>query len=129
MAIETGVVLDLDNKPIFWHCPQNRGTAILPDSRELWDVIWENRANISGFAHTHPFHCGAPAPSGTDITTFIAIEKALGKRLDWWILSLDNVCLVKWLGPDEKVYVRYTTEGPEPEWAVELRKLSELSET
>ena len=92
--MEAGVLLDWDGKPIYWHLPKGRSVAYLPDSRDLWDVIWENRKNISGFAHSHP-GSGLPSPSHTDLTTFSGIELAIGRRLDWWIISSDRVILAR----------------------------------
>jgi len=94
MSIETGVVLNLHGEPIYWHVPAERSFAFLPDSRDLWDVLWSRRDEVGGFAHTHPGE-GMPAPSSTDVTTFGAIESGLGKCLDWWILSSD--CYVHYL--------------------------------
>jgi len=123
MTIEAGVVLDLEGKPIFWHLPPGRTGGSLPDSSELWDVLWENRRRLSGFAHSHP-GAGEPGPSYTDVTTFQAIESALGRRIDWWITSSDHVALFRWVGPD-----KYSYQGilmrTEPDWANRLRELSQ----
>ena len=90
--MEAGVLLGVDNKVLHWHTPNERSGGALPDSRDLWDIIWENRAIVTGFAHTHP-GSGIPGPSYTDITTFIAVEKGLGKHLNWLILSSDSQVL------------------------------------
>ena len=106
MSIEAGVVLDLEWQPIYWHIPNDRSGASLPDSRDLWEVFWENRNNLSGFAHTHP-GSGQPGPSYTDVTTFAAVEAGLGRRLDWFILSSDKFVVVRWCGPDKLSYKSY----------------------
>lgn len=105
MSIEAGVVLDLKGEPLHWHLPPGRSVGGLPDSRRLWDVIWENRDNISGIAHSHPGK-GKPGPSYEDVTTFSAIEAALGRRLDWWIVSAGdcNTTLLRWVGPGKYTY-------------------------
>jgi len=95
MSIEAGVVLGQDNEVLYWHLPHTRSGGSLPDSRDLWDVLWENRGVVTGFAHTHPGN-GLPGPSYTDVTTFAAVEAGLGKRLDWWILSSDSFVLLRW---------------------------------
>lgn len=100
--IETGVVINKAGRPIHWHLPENRTSVSLPDSRDLWDVIWENRDNISGFAHSHP-GSGWPYPSVEDATTFRAIEKALGRRLDWWVISEDKVILCVAAGHEYRI--------------------------
>lgn len=119
---EAGVVLDKHGMPIYWHLPLIRTDTSLPDSPLLWVVIWANRTNLSGFAHTHP-GSGIPAPSNTDATTFAAIEAALGRRLDWWIASSTDIVLVQWsqtLG-DYNIQHVWTEALP---WVARLRKLS-----
>ena len=120
--MEVGVVIGADNQPIFWHLPENRTGGSLPDSRKLWDVLWENRGTLLGVAHSHPGD-GLPIYSYTDSTTFAAIESALGRRLDWWITSETHMILVRWVGPDRLSY-GITAVEVEPGWANELRKLS-----
>ena len=89
---EAAVVLDMDGKALYWHAPSGRSSAYIPDSQTLWDVMWENRAKIYGLAHVHPGG-GVQAPSLEDITTFSAVEEALGKKLDWWIATYDSLSL------------------------------------
>jgi proteasome lid subunit RPN8/RPN11 len=120
--IEAGVIIDLDGEPLHWHLPAGRTSASIPDSRELWDVLWTNRERIAGFAHTHP-GSGIPAPSHEDVTTFSAVELALGRRLDWWIASADRLAVVRWRGPDNYDYGTEPLEV-DPSWATELRRLS-----
>jgi hypothetical protein len=90
--MEAGVLLGVDNQAIHWHTPNDRSGGSLPDSSDLWQIIWENRAIVTGFAHTHP-GSGVPGPSYTDVTTFKAVESALGKQLNWFILSSDKQVL------------------------------------
>lgn len=122
MSVEAGVLLNLDCEPIYWHLPEGRHVGALPDSRELWCAIWERREDVLGFAHSHP-GLGEPEPSDEDLTTFAAIELALGKRLVWWISSRDQSVEVSWRGPGRLDYsaapVMY-----EPDWVSELRTLS-----
>ena len=138
MTIETGVVLDLAGQPLYWHLPPGRSMGGLPDSRNLWDVIWENRDIISGFAHSHP-GSGKPGPSHTDVTTFAAIEAALGRRLDWWIVSAEDeaLTLLRWAGviPGNKLNYSEPFDASQawaainktpPEW---IKKLCEASQT
>jgi hypothetical protein len=122
MSIEAGVLVDLDCEPIHWHLPEGRHTGALPDSRDLWEKIWSHREQVLGFAHSHP-GSGQPGPSYEDLTTFAAVESALGKRLVWWIASEDSFVELCWIGPGKLDY----DEGPamyEPEWMAELRNLS-----
>ena len=122
MTIETGVLVDWDCHPIHWHLPVDRSAVHLADSRDLWDVIWERRAEVLGFAHSHP-GMGIPAPSMEDLTTFSAVELALGRRLVWWITSGDEFIEISWTGPNKLSY----RSGPkmyDPEWLGKLRELS-----
>jgi len=67
------------------------------------DFALENRENLGGIAHTHPWH-GDSWPSGTDITTFAAVEAALGRRLVWPIVTLSEVKTFRWTGPGKYDY-------------------------
>ena len=135
--IEAGVVIDKAGEPIHWHLPPGRTAGSIPDTRQLWDVIWDNRDIIQGFAHSHP-GSGPPTPSQTDLGTFVAIEAALGKRLTWWITSSNRFLECRWHDSGLPAWGMhsYTTPigvkhhylgvvmMPEPEWAQELRRLS-----
>ncbi len=151
MSIEAGVVIDNEGQALFWHEPQNRTGGSLPDSSTPWDVLWNNRDNISGFAHSHPGY-GMPSPSYTDITTFAAVEAALGKRLLWPIISGDAIAVFEWCGPGKHDYqLIYSSRGvlnsmfvqdankaaslsliqpnyEEPPWVDELRKRSNFNQ-
>lgn len=116
---EAGVVIDLEGRPIFWHVPAGRSAGALPDSRLLWDVLWENRERLLGFAHTHPGG-GEPRPSGIDVSTFEAIEAALGKRLVWWIATSDELRAFRHA---EGEY-RGEALAVAPEWLAELNERS-----
>lgn len=134
MSLETGVVVGKDGRAIMWHVPEGRTAGSLPDSRGLWKCIWENRDELVGFAHSHPGR-GLPGPSQTDLTTFEAIEAALGKSLQWWICSEDRLVLVwkrqpNWVATD--VIANWQTmecgrnleHYEEPPWLGRLRWLS-----
>lgn len=124
---EACVVLDRNGHPIHWHLPGDRTVCAIPDSRSLWDVIWENRERLGGIAHTHP-GSGVPAPSHEDVTTFAAVEAALGRRLNWWIVSSDKYVLlhyVKTKVEDPHSYVSSEIPWiPQPEWVEDLRRAS-----
>lgn len=123
---EAGVIIDKNGKAIHWHVPGDRTVVALPDSRSLWDILWEHRENVLGFAHSHPGE-GIPGPSYTDVTTFSAIEAGLGRRLAWWIASSNALVLVRWLGPSPLTYGQVgVVISPEPDWVTELRRLSEV---
>ena len=123
--MEAGVLIGGDGKPAFWHLPEGRTGGSLPDSRRLWDVIWESRGSVRGFAHSHP-GSGVPGPSWEDVTTFAAVEGALGRRLTWWITSSDKMVACRWQGPGKHDYVGgEILRQDEPSWAAELRRVSE----
>lgn len=123
--IEVGAVISCEGSVLFWHLPEGRTWGSLPDSRTLWQVIWDTfkEGTLRGFAHSHP-GAGVPGPSYSDVTTFAAVEAALGKRLDWWITSSDHVVVLCWSGPD-KISYRSTIVTETPSWVAELRRLSQ----
>ena len=123
--IETGVVIDVEGRPVFWHLPAGRTGASLPDSPTLWNVLWDHHKSgvLLGFAHSHP-GSGIPGPSYTDVTTFAAIESALGRRLAWWITSSDHVIRLQWQGPEPYQYAATLITEP-PAWVDQLREVSE----
>ena len=123
--IEAGVVV-VGSEPIYWHLPEGRSAGSIPDSRDLWLVLWElRREERLGFAHSHP-GSGVPAPSHEDVTTFSAFELGLGRCILWWITSSDCVILARWQGPGKYEYNASLVE--EPEWAAKLRDYSKEKE-
>jgi len=132
--MEAGVVLTAGRvrygTPHYWHAPKGRSCGALPDSRDLWEVMWEVRGKLSGFAHSHPGG-GLPGPSSTDLSTFSAIEAGLGVRLAWWIISEDWTVLFTRNQRDKSLVEGYDPrwhvakgDPREPVWVPELRRLS-----
>ncbi len=124
MSIEAGVLISLSGDPLYWHLPERRTTVSLPDSKELWNHYWENRNNVLGFAHSHPGDDQNIFPSWEDITTFSAIEIALGKKLQWWIINKKYTVLCNFKGPDKYNYDVKLVDEDKLFWIKELRKLS-----
>jgi hypothetical protein len=125
MSIEAGVVIDDWGHPLHWHLPAGRDNGALPDSSDLWKILWANRDIIMGFAHSHP-GSGLPEPSHTDVTTFAAVEQGLGKRLHWYICSSDRLVLVQWAGPGVHDYgVHECVVYQEIPWLMSLRERSD----
>jgi len=126
--MEAGVVI-VGGKPAFWHLPEGRSSGSLPDSRSLWDVLWENRGRLDGFAHSHPGG-GWPGPSMEDLTTFRAVEKALGRMLNWWIVSQDHMVVLRWSPAGHAEQLKYVMEPEyrEPDWVWKLREHSYVPE-
>lgn len=123
MTLEAGVVVGSEGQAIYWHLPVDRSTGHLPDSRKLWEVIWENRASIQGFAHSHPGG-GHPGPSWEDLTTFAGVELGIGRRLIWWIASSNSLSIVLWAGPGEYDYEVFPAPSSRPKWLERLRRNS-----
>lgn len=126
--MEVAVVIDIEGRPIHWHLPPNRSAVSIPDTRDLWEILWENRETLAGVAHSHP-GSGVPGPSGIDITTFAACEAGLGKRLRWWITSSDNLIELAWKGPERLNYTGWRVQHPHHsrstnQWIDELRRLT-----
>jgi len=123
--IEAGVVVT-GWGPMYWHLPKGRSGGSIPDSRKLWDVLWDLRQEaFLGFAHSHP-GSGKPGPSMTDLTTFAAVELGLGRRLTWWIVNSDSMIGLQWEGPEKYDYNEFSVNTPP--WARKLMVLSEREE-
>ena len=109
MSLENGVVVSTNGEAIYWHTPKDRQVAYLPDSKDLWQVMWDNREQLSGFAHSHP-GVGCPTPSWEDITTFSSVDRALGQKLVWWIITEDQIAEYQWKGPGKYDYERVSVQ-------------------
>lgn len=133
---EAGVVIDVLGNPIYWHTPDDRTGGSLPDSVTLWNVLWEanklyqrspiEHGALLGFAHTHPGR-GYPAPSREDLTTFDAVERAIGRPLHWWIFSeTHGIFVARGAHSATLSEVPYGSIafGVPPSWVHELRKRS-----
>jgi len=123
--LEACVVLSTSGSICFEHCPEGRSAGYIPDSAVLWEVLWDRREALGGVAHSHP-GTGIPAPSHTDLSTFAAVECALGRRLTWWISSSTDTIALVWGGPDRLHYVAEQIH-PEPDWVSRLRALSHIN--
>lgn len=93
--IETALVFDEQGDTLRWHEPLGRSGGSLPDSRDLWLYLLENRGVIGGIAHTHPWD-GPAWPSTTDVTTFRALEQGLGKLFLWTVVTFTDVKHFAW---------------------------------
>ena len=51
--------------------------------------MWEHRKILGGVAHVHPGY-GEPTPSHEDVSTWAAVERGLGRRLLWPIITMDR---------------------------------------
>jgi hypothetical protein len=123
--MEVALVFNIFGEAIWYHNPREGGTYI-PDSSDLWEILWKNRVVLGGVAHTHPWD-GPAHPSHTDVTTFSAIEIGLGKKLLWPIVTFTEVVyFVK--NPLINDYVptkNYFNETPW--WGTNIGKLRQMS--
>lgn len=122
---EVAVVFGQDGEPLHWHDAAEASAVAIPDTRTMWEAIWANRAVIGGVAHTHP-GSGPPTPSNEDVTTWSAVERGLGCRLDWPIATRDAVAFFRW--EDDAYYafvipLAYIRPGEQP-WLQPLRERS-----
>jgi proteasome lid subunit RPN8/RPN11 len=119
---EARVVINMAGQAFYWGQPDGRTSVSLPDDHDFWMVLWDNRHQLSGVAHSHPG--GMATPSYVDLTTFAAIEAGLGRRLDWWILAGDILIHSHWIGPGRLSYESLPVEQ-RPTWVSGLREASQ----
>lgn len=93
--IEVALVFNKRGETLHWHLPPGRTGGAIPDSRDLWQILWDNREHLGGVAHTHPWR-GKAWPSQTDVTTWEAVEKGLGKHLLWPVVTFTEVKYFVW---------------------------------
>lgn len=86
--IEYALLFDREGRPLAWYAGAD--SSSIPDSRTLWGVVWDLRDPLGGVAHTHPWS-GSAAASHEDLTTFSAIERGLGRRLIWPVVTMTAV--------------------------------------
>jgi len=122
-VIEVAMAFDSRGEPIYWHVPPGRSAAFIPDSRDLWEVLWGHRHDLGGVAHTHPWF-GKSGPSSTDVTTFAAVEAALGARLVWLVVTFDHVSYLTWSGPTTYDYGNLSPRRIRVRGIERLRRLS-----
>jgi len=86
----------------------------VPDERERWNAIWENRDEITEIVHTHPG--GFLGFSSEDLSTMEAVEAATGNSYTWSIVT------------EEGYLTRYEDTDNQPEgrpwWLPFLRQMS-----
>lgn len=121
-AIETGLVFDQQGRTLYWITHPGREAGYIPDSHSLWEFLWENRHTIGGVAHTHPWH-GEASPSRTDVTTFDAIERGLGIRLVWPVITFTDEGYFAW-SEESQGYLRLSEPPVRVADVDELRRQS-----
>ncbi len=124
--LEVAVVITEGDVAAHFHLPPGRSSGSIPDTRDLWEVLWSHREELTGVAHTHPGG-GAPRPSWEDLTTFAGCEAGLGKRLVWWIATRDAMVAFRWTGPSKHDYAGEPVECdvlPHTHWLHQLRALT-----
>lgn len=73
-----------ENDAVLWSDASQSPTA-LPDSRARWEAIWSRREAVVEIAHTHPL--GGAQFSQEDETTMAALDAALGRRLQYGVVT------------------------------------------
>lgn len=122
--IESALVFDNQGQILHFHLPHGRTGNYIPDSSDLWGVMWKHRKTLGGVAHTHPW-AGPSRPSQTDVTTFAACELGLGERLVWPIVTFTHILPYVWVGPGK---LDYEIRQGIPPYRVEgINRLRELS--
>lgn len=122
---EAAIVVGQAGAITLTHVPAGRTAVAIPDAPDLWEHLIEHRDTTVAVAHLHP-GAGVPSASREDLTTFDAIERGLGRRLQWWIATSDAVARFSW---DERAgrYFRAETmknaPAAEPTWVPYLRSL------
>ncbi len=111
-----------EDDAVLWSDASRSPTA-LPDSRSRWEAIWSRRDSIVEIAHTHPM--GGAAFSNEDKTTMAALDAALGRALQYAVVTPTTMIR---RAPDE------SDEQPddlvveaEPWWADLIRSASGLT--
>lgn len=128
MSTETALVFDVEGNTIAIHEPPCRTGSFIPDSFNLYEVLWGNRHRLGGVAHTHPWY-GPAWYSEEDRTTFSAVDLALGKRLVWVVVTFSEAVYYKWHGPGRYDYepigyelAESEKEAFESDFAVDYKK-------
>ena len=112
-AVEVLFLIDHAGR-VLWSDASSSPVA-LPDHRGRWEAIWDNRAELSEIAHSHPI--GPLAFSAEDEATMTALTDALG-RAPLFSVVTPEAMLRRQGGRDERVV-------DEPWWASLLRRASQ----
>ena len=92
---EAAVVIDWEQRVTFRWLPPGRSAVYLPDGRELWEHLLATTDTTWGVAHIHP-GTGIPEPSAEDLSTFLALERGLGRRFSWPIITSNGGAIYAW---------------------------------
>lgn len=111
--VEVCFLISVDGA-VLW-ADRSASAVALPDSRARWEAIWRHRDRLAGVAHTHP--SGALAFSSEDESTMKAIDAALGRRLNYMVVTAEGMLDRLPDGSD-------TVIQDEPWWAALLRAAS-----
>ncbi len=87
---EAAIVFGSAGQTLYTHLPPDRSGYGLPDSRDLWQVLWMLRTIVAGVAHLHPWHGPAVPSAEPDLTTFSAVDRGLGMRLFWPVVTMND---------------------------------------
>lgn len=105
-------------------CETGDSAVAIADSRARWELIWRERDAIAELVHTHPL--GPLAFSTEDDSTMTALAAALGRELSFALVAPEGV--LRRVQPCDPAAVRAPDVRvvPEPAWADELRRRSNM---
>jgi proteasome lid subunit RPN8/RPN11 len=111
MLVEVCFLIGHDDT-VLWSDRSTSATA-MPDSALRWQAIWRHREQLAIIAHTHP--TGRTEFSAEDLSTFAAIDAALGRPLRYAVVTRHAVIYREPGG-------HRATGGDEPSWVALLRQ-------
>lgn len=108
-------------------CEAGDSAVAIADSRARWELIWRERQAIAELVHTHPL--GPLAFSAEDESTMSALAAALGRELRFALVAPEGV--IRRVQPIDPAAPRAPDlrVTPEPVWADELRRASNMIRT
>ena len=118
-----GIVINLQGEPLSWHqFFDAQGESIPWHQNNLpFSELWGPSENVLGFAFKQSGR-GLPKTSEEDLEAFQAVERELGRRLDWWIVNENHVLRLHWIGG---VYgPKFLPPSEQETWVSELREAS-----
>ena len=99
-------------------CDLSGSPVSMADTRSRWEMIWALRAEVEEIVHSHPL--GPDDFSTEDLTTMVALDAALGRKLRYSVVS--PACVVV-----RENGHRVEPSEPEPWWVPLLRAASGMS--
>jgi len=67
----------------------SQSPTAMPDKRQRWQAVWNNRENLAEIAHSHPL--GGSRFSQEDETTMAALDLALGQAMRYSVVTPEEI--------------------------------------